>query len=228
MKFWNKLIHLWRKEVKAEIAPQNTGQEHIDKVIRGLQKQGFLLPLNDPKNYEALLQDLAISAAFTFHIIDREQGALELIVFYQDGKVANHAVDAKAPFDEKAFLAKHAPDAIPLSQLQDVSGWLDNHNWQTKSPLLTLDAIEKKLAKLMRSCPHGAYMLHTQNKSLTLSRLSPGGKIEHMIINLQKRLGYYSLEVDGKAVASTRSEFKKRLQQMGKPIRLVHANDLLG
>lgn len=228
MRLWHQFLHMWNLAQPKQVIAAKTASHHveeaIEKVIRDLQKRGFLQLMPGQQAHEpfsAVLKALDINSCFTFHVVDRTQGSLELHVFHQDGTLVRHAVDASCPFDHDAFLQQHAPSGIPVSQLQDVSGWLQKHNWQAASPLLDKSAIEKKLEGLMKSCPHGAYVMHTHDKTLTLSRLSPGGKIEHMIINLQKRLGSYSLEVDGKAIAATSAEFKKRLQQMGKPIRLV-------
>ncbi len=228
MRLWHQFLNMWKtvtpkQPVAAKTASQ-IGSDAIEKVIRDLQKRGFLQLMPDKHTHEpfsTVLKALDLRSCFTFHIVDRTEGSLELHVFHQDGTLVRHPVDASCPFDHDAFLQQHAPSGIPVSQLQDVSGWLQKHNWHPASPLLDKSAIEKKLEGLMKSCPHGAYVMHTQDKALTLSRLKPGGKIEHMIINLQKRLGSYSLEIDGKDIAATRAELNKRLQQMGKPIRLV-------
>ncbi|MBS0635704.1 MAG: hypothetical protein JSR37_09600 [Verrucomicrobia bacterium] len=184
----------------------------IEKIVRDLQRKGFLLPISKELTLEAFhatlpeLKALGFKATFNFH---KGEKGLEFLLFSSEGECTSH------PVDDPYFHLK--PSYIPLSQLQDISGWLHNHG-AARAPLLSLETIEKKLEGLMKSCPHGAYMLHTHNKTLTLSRLSPLGTIEHMIIDLQKQIGSYSIENEGIA---TRTQFKKRLSQMGTPLRLV-------
>ncbi len=146
------------------------------------------------------MEALGCQKAVTY-ILDPD---LKMVVFSRSG--IEHAADEGEPL-------------VSLSQLQEVAAWLDNHG-VSHAPLLDLASIEKKLAALMSSCPHGAYMLHAHNKALTLSRVSPVGRVEHLPIDIQKELGCYTLIIDGKEVAATRIQFKKRLEQMGTPLRL--------
>lgn len=230
IKMWNVFSKIRELEsllqnLKSQ-ALRNQDQLIIDRAIRDLQKKGLLLSISKETELEAFtatlseMKALGCHEVFTFHIANREEGALELLVFTQDAKLSCYPVDAKQHFNAEAFLQKHTPSGIPLSQLQDVSGWLQNHGSQAAT-FLSREAIEKKLEALMHSCPHGAYVLHAQNKALTLSRLIPSGKIEHVIIDLQKRLGCYTIEREGKDIPATRTQFKRRLEQMGTPIRLV-------
>lgn len=208
------------KTLKGE-AGKNSHALQIDKVIRDLQKRGFLLPMAKEACFDACrynkneLAAINCKSTFNFNIVDKETGLLELLVYTLDGKTAAYPLPALSDF--QAHIKKHAQDAIPLSQLQDISGWLHNHG---RSNLITLDALENKLESLIHSCPHGAYVLHTQNKILTLSRLSPRGQIEHVTINLFKEPGIYTLQFQGQEFAATRAQFKKRLTQMGTPVRV--------
>ncbi len=201
----------------------------IDKAIRDLQKKGFLLPMSPETCVEDFtkvlpeLRTLGCSAVFNFRLVNRDQGQVELLVFSDEGKLSSYSLNLLAADEVQNAIETHANSAIPLSQLQDVSSWLHKHG-AVNAPVLGRDAIEQKLEALMKSCPHGAYVLHAQNKTLTLSRLSPRGHIEHVIINLQKKLGCYTMEVEGTDIETTRVQFKRRLNQMGTPIRLVVAN----
>lgn len=201
----------------------------IDKAIRSLQRKGLLLATTKESCLESFaatlpdLQSLGCKSAFCFRVADREKGKLELLVFSNSGELSSYSYNVKDPVDTQEFLQEKAPSGIPLGQLLDISGWLHKHG-AIHAPILSREAIEQKLGKLMKSCPHGAYVMHAQNKALTLSRLSPRGQIEHLIINLQKELGCYTIEGSGSDIAATRTQFKRRLEQMGTPIRLVINN----
>lgn len=206
------------------LAIQNSNTLAIERAIRDLQKKGFLLPMSkescvdECKKVLPELKTLGCNAVFNFRIVSQDDGQAELLVFTDKEELFCCPVSLLESGDIQRALQTYAASAIPLSQLQDVAGWLHKHG-AVNAPVLGKDAIEKKLEALMKSCPHGAYVLHTQDKSLTLSRLSPRGHIEHVIINLQKKLGCYTMEVDGADVATTRVQFKRRLNQMGTPIR---------
>ncbi len=195
----------------------------VEKVVRTLQKMGFILHVSKESAYDSFchvhsaMKRLNLEASFIFTHLKKTDPQLDLLVFSQDKVLSHHIVDVTEAFDVIALLEKHAPSAIPLNQLQDIAGWLDNHGAHHASHL-TREALEKKLESLIHQCPHGAYVLHPIDKALMLSRLSPKGTIEHMLIHLQKQLGCYTLEVEG---TLTRAQFKKRLQQMGTPIRLT-------
>lgn len=231
LKMWVLLFKIKKlesllKNIKKE-ARKNGQAVAIDKCIRGLQRKGLLLAMSKESCLEGFkhtcpeLQTLGYTSAFCFRIIDRDEGTLELLVSSDSGHVSSYSFSVKEPIDIEALLQQKAPLAIPLSQLQDIAGWLHNHG-AIHAPILSREAIEQKLEGLMKSCPHGAYVMHAQNKALTLSRLSPRGQIEHLIINLQKELGCYAIE--GSSVAATRTQFKRRLEQMGTPVRLVINN----
>ncbi len=203
-------------------ALKNAKNEDFEKSIRRLQKNGLLFPINKETCLEIFLKTqgqmhaLGCEYVFNFHIFNKEEQKLELLVFSADGTLAAYEITDHV--NAEVLLQKHAPLGIPLSQLQDIAGWLHNHG-AVAGPLLNREAIEKKLEGLIKSCPHGAYVLHTHNKALTLSRLCPRGRIEHLIINLQKQLGGYIIEQEGTQIAATRTQFKRRLEQMGTPVR---------
>lgn len=220
-----KKFDILLKDLEAE-AVKNAKTNAIDRSIRDLQKKGFVLPVSKERCLEIFtstlseLKILGCKCAFCFIVADRTHGLLDLLVFSDTGVLSSQNVKLNDAFDLQATLQHKAPSGIPLSQLQDIAGWLHNHG-AVNAPILEPKEIEQKLGKLIKSCPHGAYVLHVPNKALTLSRLSPGGKIEHLIINLQKELGLYTIEREGSEIAATRTQFKRRLEQMGTPIRLV-------
>lgn len=236
MKMWGLLFKIKKfqtllKGIQKE-ATKNSQASAIDKIIRNLQRRGLLLAISKESCLEGFaatlpdLQSLGGKCAFCFRSADYDQGLLELLVFSDTGILASYSLSLKEPVDIQAFLQEKAPFGIPLSQLQDISGWLHNHG-AIHAPILSREAIEQKLEGLMKSCPHGAYVLHAQNKALTVSRLNPRGQIEHLIINLQKELGCYTIEGSGNDIAATRTQFKRRLEQMGTPVRLVINNKTL-
>jgi hypothetical protein len=199
----------------------------FEKTVRSLQAKGLLIPLDPQNALQAFLQHHAemssISAKYiyNFYIDDAALQKLSLFVFSDDQSLKIHKICYTENFNYQAFIHEHAPSGIPLSQVQDISGWLHNHG-STSPHVLNQDTLEKKLESLMKSCPHGAYVLHTSNKALTLSRLCPRGRIEHLIVNLQKQIGCYTIEQEGIETAATRTQFKRRLAQMGTPLRLIN------
>lgn len=196
-------------------ALKNKERMKVQRAIWELQKKGLILPLNEEATKEAFvanekeLKSLGCKLAFTFLIKDREKGLLDLLTYSADNTFDRCTVSVQETLT--------LPAGVPLSQLQEVACWLEVHG---KVAYLGTKEIEEKLTKLMNSCPHGAYLLHTAENALTLSRLTPAGKISHLKIDLQKELGCYTLELQGKEVASTRLEFKRRLEQSGTPVRL--------
>ncbi len=213
----NKVVNFFKiRKAKSELKAlskkieEKKKLETLEKTIHGLKLKGLFFQGTKEEAHAAFLSCLAHVEALgcqrvVTYIVEEE---LLRVVFSKEGIIT-------FPFDE---LEQKEP-LVSLSQLQEIAAWLDNHG-VSHAPWLDLRAIEKKLANLMRSCPHGAYMLHAHNRTLTLSRLSPAGRIEHLPIDIQKELGCYTLTVDGKEIAATRIQFKKRLQQMGTPLRL--------
>jgi hypothetical protein len=196
-------------------ALKNKERLNIQRAIWDLQKKGLILPLGLEATKEAFranveeMEALGCNLAFTFIINNRDEGLLDLLTYSIDGTLDCRTVSVRD--------VPTLPVGVPLSQLQEVANWLQVHGQVT---LLSTKAIEEKLSKLMNSCPHGAYVLHTADNALTLSRLTPAGKISHLKIDLQKQLGCYTLELQGKEIAATRLEFKRRLEQSGTPVRL--------
>jgi hypothetical protein len=194
------------------ITTQTEQESHIDRMIRDLQRKGLFLPNVTKETFEKVLPEMqAIGCSSSFIFSSVAPGTLTLFVF------GNDLTSVEVTGDP---MAQVPASAVPLNQLQEVAGWLNNHGMHAAQPLLGREAIEKKLEGLMKSCPHGAYVLHAPDKVLTLSRLSPKGQIEHIFINLQKQLGLYTLELDGSEISATRVQFRRRLEQMGTPVRL--------
>lgn len=207
-------------EILQACALKNQERMKIQRAIWELQKKGLILPLSEEATKEAFvanakeLQSLGCRLAFTFLIKDREKGLLDLLTYSVDDTFESRTVSVQ----EKLNL----PSGVPLSQLQEVASWLEVHGKVAYfGSTLGTKEIEEKLTKLMNSCPHGAYLLHTAENALTLSRLTPAGKISHLKIDLQKELGCYTLELQGKEIANSRLEFKRRLEQSGTPVRLT-------
>lgn len=186
-----------------------------EKAIGDLQKRGFYLPMTKDACIEAFtkayshLKTLGCESVFTINHIDREKAVLQQLVFSCDGTLKSTFMPLEAAYSPPA-------GSLPLGQLQDVSAWLERHGM----PLVGLDAIEKRLESLIHACPHGAYVLHTHNKELTLSRVTPLGQIEHIVVNLINEPGSYTLELTSGRKLATRTQFKRRLEQMGTPIKL--------
>jgi len=202
-------------ETLQAFALKNKERMKIQRAIWDLQKKGLILPMSLEETKAAFManihemKSLGCTQAFTFLITNREEGLLDLLIHSVDGECKNSKVNVNEPYT--------LPSGIPLSQLQEVANWLEVHG---KVHLLGTKEIEAKLSRLMSSCPHGAYVLHTADNALTLSRLTPAGKISHLKIDLQKELGCYTLELEGKEIAATRLAFKRRLEQSGTPVRI--------
>jgi hypothetical protein len=198
----------------------------IYNALSKLKQKGFVVAQGQETSLDAFRNNLACmralncSKVFTFKVLNLDEGALELIVFSQDEELKSYPVSLK---DEKTkpeeLLQKVAPDSVSLDQLEEVTKWLSNHG-DTLAPVLSTKTIEERLDALMKknACPHGAYLLHTAEKTLTLSRIDYQGKISHYKINLH--LGLYTHNLDGNVVCETRTQFRKRFEGKGVPARI--------
>jgi len=221
----NRIVNFFRirklalelQELTKELTAKKAA-ELVEKTRKNLQHKGLFFQGTIAEASHAFIATLAhmraigCKKAFTY-IFD---SGLKLLLFSDDELLSCHAVEAVSALDA---LKTHGR-LVSLTQLQEVAGWLHNHG-VAHTPLIDRASIEKKLVCLMQSCPHGAYVLHAHNATLTLSRLSPVGKVEHLLIDLQHEVGCYTMELDGVAVSATRIQFKKKLEQMGTPLRLV-------
>src|SRR5262249_25954941 len=77
----------------------------FDKHIWDLQKRGLILPLSKETCQEAFVANvhemtaLGCAAAFTFTLRDRQQGALELLIYTPKGGCTSFPVSLKTPVD---------------------------------------------------------------------------------------------------------------------------------
>lgn len=221
-----------------EEAKKRKVQEVINKKLWELQRKGLLSHQESEEVKKALsacapqMQAIRCPHVFTLVVVSQKEGLLDLILFSEENE--RHLQYSVKVFDcyavgEKQFdtvevlIAEIAPYAMPLSQMQEIAGLLETHSTGkgTISHILSTRTIEQKLSSLLKSYPQGAYILHppqeeTDRNSLILSRIHQKGKIDHLKIDLEKHLGHYTICDE----RQTRVQFKRRLEQMGIPLRL--------
>lgn len=206
-----------------------------------LKRKGLFTPLAKEEAEQALIacshemQAIHCPHAFTFRVKSLEEGSFELLIYTLKTKECQSyeiAYDAQELQSVEALLAKLAPYAMPLSQLQEVAGWLKVHasSQFRVSQILSTAMIEQKLAELLKVYPQGAYILHpaqeAKRNSLILSRIQQKGAIQHMTVDLEKALGHYTIcDEQGREASKTLVQFRRTLEQMGNPLRLRSADD---
>jgi hypothetical protein len=205
-------------------------------MIWHITRRGFITSLDEPallkefSEFQPCLDSLGCKSACTFRVADRQEGRLELFLLSKEGykkytlclkthvgKITTEDGERHESID--ACIKALAPEAISLSQLQDVSLWLNTHGVQYGMPC-DLRSVEEKLTKLMDSCPHGAYILYPdgQKGKLRLSRLLHHGGVNHTLIDLTEKPGAYTLDVS--KVAYSAAQFRSQISHMGAPVRV--------
>ncbi len=218
-------------------AEERQKQERIHKTMWELQRKGLLSYESEEQTREVLIQvaghmkAIQCSHAFTLRVVSKEEGRLELTIFCEtDRTFAFHSLMCADGFciEEKVFdsieavVAHVAPYAMPLVQLQEVARMLETHatDQHVICHMLSTNVIEQKLSALLKYHPQGGYIVHPTNEEgrnvLMLSRIYQKGKIDHFKIDLSKHLGHYTICEE----RQTRLQFKRRLEQMGTPLRV--------
>lgn len=225
-------------------AEKSQEQSVVEKIIWQITRKGFISSLSDDElkkafsSVEQCLRSLDCTKAFVFRIASRENGEIDFSLYENQilknykisltrelGKIALLDSNGKSEqfFDSiDLFLTHFAKEGICLSQLQDVSLWFETHGVSYSGAFeLKSKVIEEKLSKLMDSCPHGAYIMYPAEKgTLKLSRLLHYGNVHHVVIDLTKQPGSYTFNLTGSNYSASRSEFKRKLEQMGTPLKL--------
>jgi hypothetical protein len=214
----------------------------VDKQIWRCQKKGFLshLDLEAAKQaliaYSTLTKALKAKGAYFIHVASKVEGKLQLVSF-TGNTFSLHDISLKdalgfytignAQYESiERVLLDYCPSMLPLSQLEEIALWLTSHgNGGALFAPLSSHIVEEKLATLMRECPSGAYVLYpNETGGLVLSRLLKQGQICHFSINLTKNPGCYTFDIAGTPYSAGRSEFKRKLEMMGTPLRIQVAN----
>jgi len=222
-----------------KIAKANKIKTAIEKSLWQLQRKSFISPMDHTvivdvyKELFPYVRSLGNMLIFTLRICDRDSGILQFILLEEtkqsvfkillDDQNGVTVVDHNAYFDTvEQFIQAYTENAIPFSQLQDIAIWLEAHGFEKEGVFHLLSkSVEEKLSALMQSCPNGAYILYPGQKgTLQLSRLLKRGEICHMTIDLQKAKGCYTFVLPSAAYSASRSEFKKKLEQMGAPVKV--------
>ncbi len=238
-------IRRLQKEIRAlqSSVEKTKEQSVVERIIWQITRKGFTCALSDSEiltafqTLEPTLEALGCEKAFVFRITSRQTGSIDFFLF-EEGCLSCHAISLTHKLGSlvvgkssnrgeiydsaDSLIAAHARDAICLSQLEDVSMWLKTHGVAYGMPQhLHSKAIEEKLTKLMDSCPHGAYILYPEEQGkLKLSRLLHHGGVHHFTIDLTKHPGSYTFALPGSCYSASRTEFKRKLEQMGTPVKL--------
>lgn len=218
-------------------AEKSKEQSIVERFVWQITRRGFTTSLDEKGIHETFLplknslHAIGCSHAFTFRVVSREDGRFEFFLLGENscqkialclkkelGKITVLENDERyKTIDE--FIASYAKDAICLNQLQDVAMWLEKHGASVCD--LKSSEIEEKLTKLMDRCPHGAYIMYPGIKgTITLSRLLHQGDVHHFTIDLKRQPGSYTFDLKGSHYSASRSEFIRKLSQMGTAVRL--------